>query len=171
MRIIGIDPGINNTGYGIIDYDANCFKAVEYGCIVPLNSTTFQEKMLSICKQVEKILIAHNPNIAVVEDIFYAVNPQSALKLGHIRGALMMTISRQNIALAELTPLEIKKGITGYGRAEKNQVAEMVRIVLGLAETPIKADTTDALAAAIVYAVRGDFDRVISEQFLKKKNK
>jgi crossover junction endodeoxyribonuclease RuvC len=171
MRIIGIDPGINKTGYGIIDYHANCFKTVEYGCIVPLNSTTFQEKMLSICKQVEKILIAHNPNIAIVEDIFYAVNAQTALKLGQIRGALMMTISSQNISIAELTPLEIKKGMTGYGRAEKNQVAEMVRIVLGLAETPIQPDTTDALAAAIVYAVKGDFDRTISEQFLKNKNK
>jgi len=168
MRIIGIDPGINKTGYGIIDYHANSFKTVEYGCIVPLNSTTFQEKMLSICKQLEKILITHNPNIAVVEDIFYAVNPQTALKLGHIRGALMITISNQNIALAELTPLEIKKGMTGYGRAEKNQVAEMVRIVLGLVEAPVPSDTTDALAAAIVYAIKGDFDRVVSEQFLKK---
>jgi crossover junction endodeoxyribonuclease RuvC len=169
MRIIGIDPGINKTGYGIIDYHANSFKTVDYGCIVPLNSTTFQEKMLSICKQVEKILIDHNPNIAVVEDIFYAVNAQTALKLGHIRGALIMTISKLNIALAELTALEIKKGITGYGRAEKNQVAEMVKIVLGLAEIPVPYDTTDALAAAIVYAVKGDFIRAVSEQILKKK--
>lgn len=171
MRIIGIDPGINKTGYGIIDYDANRFETVEYGCIVPENSTTFQEKMLSICNQIEVILRAHVPNIAVIEDIFYAVNPQSALKLGHIRGALMMTVSTQNIAIAELTPLEIKKGITGYGRAEKNQVAEMVRIILGLEETPSNADTTDALAAAIVYAIKGDFESVISEHLSKNRNK
>lgn len=168
MRIIGIDPGTNRTGYGIVDYQSGRFKTVHYGCIMPIDSSTFQQKILSICNQVESVLKTYQPSIAVVEDIFYAVNPQSALKLGHIRGALMMTVSRLNIGLAELTALEIKKGITGYGRADKHQVAEMVRVILGLDAMPEYEDTTDALAAAIVYAVKGDYENTIMKQYLKK---
>jgi crossover junction endodeoxyribonuclease RuvC len=102
------------------------------------------------------------PDVAVVEDIFYAVNPKSALKLGHVRGTIILSAINSGLKVVELTPREIKSGVTGYGQADKNQVAEMVRIILNLQQKPEPEDAADALAAAIAYAMRSDFENKIA---------
>ncbi len=161
MRIIGIDPGINRTGYGIVDYQNQGFKLVEFGCLSPTIKEPTYDRLSSICDKLLKVIDEHTPEIAVVEDVFYHQNARSALTLGHIRGALIVTLTNRKLKLAELTPLEIKKGLTGYGRAEKPQVAEMVKIILNLREKPTPEDASDALAAAIAYALHTDFQSKI----------
>lgn len=163
MKIIGIDPGINRTGYGIIDYTSDRFTMIEYGCLSPSIKELNFDRLASICSQMDKVLEKHKPEIAIIEDVFYSKNVKSALVLGHIRGALIITVARHGIRLEELTPLEIKKGITGYGRAEKQQVGEMVRVILGLKNVPEPADSADALAGAIAFALRESFSRKIKD--------
>jgi crossover junction endodeoxyribonuclease RuvC len=163
MKIIGIDPGINRTGYGIIEYESDRFTMVEYGCLSPNIKKLSFDRLASICDQMDKVLEKHKPEIAVIEDVFYSKNAKSALVLGHIRGALIITVARHGIRLEELTPLEIKKGITGYGRAEKQQVGEMVRVILGLKNIPEPADSADALAGAIAFALRESFSRKVED--------
>jgi len=157
MRIIGIDPGLNRTGFGIVDYENQTVKLQKYGCISPKSDLEFQNKIIFICEELKYIIKNNHPEIAVVEDIFYAVNPRSALKLGHVRGAILVTVANIGLRFEELTPLEVKKGITGYGRADKDQVGEMVKVILGLKSVPIPDDSSDALAVAIAYAFKSDF--------------
>jgi crossover junction endodeoxyribonuclease RuvC len=164
MRIIGIDPGINRTGYGVLDFNSQEFSLVEYGSFTPDIKEPTYDRLASICDKLKEVLARTKPDTAVVEDLFFSKNARSALTLGHIRGALIVTLSNAGLRIRELTPLEIKKGLTGYGRAEKPQVGEMVRIILGLKEIPAPADASDALAAAIAYSLKSDFENRTSSK-------
>ena len=132
-RVLGVDPGSETTGYGVIETDGRRLLLVEYaGIRAPARFTL-------------------RPRVCAVEETFYAVNVKSALKLGHVRGAILVAAARAGLEVAEYSPLEIKSALVGYGRAEKQQVQEMVRLLLGLKEAPNPLDASDALAAAICH--------------------
>lgn len=151
MRIFGIDPGSERTGYGCIDSAGSRHTLVICGSLAPPARATFPEKLQSIHAGLKALLERHRPECVVVEDIFYARNVRSALKLGHARGVALLAASEAGIRVVEYSPAEVKRAVVGYGRAEKHQVQEMVRLLLGLSAAPSPHDVADALAIAVCH--------------------
>lgn len=151
MRIIGVDPGSDTTGYGVIDSDGRHYDLVEYAGIRGPKHLSFAERLLAISRKLEEVIERLSPQACAVEDTFYAVNVKSALKLGQARGAVLVAAARAGVEVFEYSPLEIKSALVGYGRAEKHQVQEMVRVLLGMKNVPEPLDASDALAVAICH--------------------
>jgi crossover junction endodeoxyribonuclease RuvC len=152
MRIMGIDPGTETTGFGVIETDGSQHSAVVYGAIRTKPKTPFHERLLQIRNGLSEVLDREKVDAVAVEGMFQASNVQSALKLGHARGVALLAAAEKGIPVFEYSPLEIKSAIVGYGRAEKHQVQGMVRFLLRLAETPTPNDAADALAVAICHS-------------------
>jgi crossover junction endodeoxyribonuclease RuvC len=151
MRILGIDPGSETTGYGAIDSDGRKHRLVEYGAIRPRTGIAFAEKLLHIERELQALIEKVRPDAVALEEAFYAVNVKTALKLGQVRGVALLVAARAGLPIYEYSPLEVKSATTGYGRAEKHQVQQMVKIILSLAEVPEPHDAADALAVAICH--------------------
>jgi crossover junction endodeoxyribonuclease RuvC len=151
MKILGVDPGSRVTGYGIIEKSFKGLAVVGYGEIKPPKNASLTTALASVYEALSRLIVEMKPDAMAVEDIFYGKNVQSLIKLGHIRGVTLLAGAQQGITVYEYTPLEIKKAVVGYGRAEKSQVQAMVKAILQLRETPT-ADAADALAVAICHA-------------------
>ncbi len=154
MRILGVDPGSRSTGYGIIESDGLHHVALKYGAIRTDSRLPFHKRLLEIHDSLSAILAREPVDVLAVEEVFHAANVQSALKLGHARGVILLVAAQQGIPVSEYSPLEIKSAIVGYGRAEKHQVQGMVRLLLQLSEIPTPDDAADALAVAICHSHR-----------------
>jgi crossover junction endodeoxyribonuclease RuvC len=152
VRVLGIDPGSEATGYGVIDSDGRRYELVEFAAIRPKSGLSFAQRLLAICERLEELIARVNPAACAVEEAFYAVNVKSALKLGQVRGAVLLSAARAGVDVFEYSPLEVKSALVGYGRAEKQQVQEMVRQLLNLKQAPAPLDASDALAVAICHA-------------------
>lgn len=148
-RIVGIDPGSRITGYGIIEFDRNTPRHVANGCI-QVRGETLAEKLGVIYEAVSALVSTHHPDEMAVEQVFMHRNAQSALKLGHARGAALLAGIRGDLAVYEYAPSQIKQAITGRGHADKTQIQHMVRVLLGLREVP-PSDAADALAVALCH--------------------
>ena len=152
MRVLGIDCGGEYTGYGVVEQnDRMCcitFAAARFSCrrAMPWNCD-----LRKICEDLHRDHQAHSPEQVAIEDVFYAVNVKSALKLGHVRGVAMLAAAQAGLAVVAYSPLSIKSAVVGYGQAEKSQVQIMVARLLNLAEPPEPADAADALAIAICH--------------------
>jgi crossover junction endodeoxyribonuclease RuvC len=151
VKIFGIDPGSDRTGYGCIETDGTCHRVVMSGAISSPSATAFPDKLLKIHRQLAALLARCRPDCVAIENVFYANNARSALKLGHARGVAMLAAVEAGLAVVEYTPAEIKRAIVGYGRAEKRQVQQMVKLVLELEHVPSPHDAADALAVAICH--------------------
>jgi len=151
VRVFGIDPGSNRTGYGCVETDGSRHRLVLCGAISAPALATFPEKLLTIHSRLAALLDGCRPECVAVENLFHATNVRSALKLGHARGVAMLAAVEAGLPIIEYTPAEIKRAVVGYGRAEKPQVQAMVRLILGLAELPSPHDAADALAVAICH--------------------
>ena len=152
MRIIGIDPGFATIGYGVIDYTGNRFRVIEYGVMTTPAHTPFSERLESIFDQVTLLLEKHRPDAISMEELFFNTNITTGIQVAHARGVLVLGAKKKNIPIYEYTPLQVKQAITGYGRAEKRQVMEMTRSILGLPQIPRPDDAADALAIAVCHA-------------------
>lgn len=150
-RVLGVDPGLETTGYGVVESEGRRLQLIEYAGIRAPARFTFAERLLIITEKLEEVIQRLRPRVCAVEETFYAVNVKSALKLGHVRGVILVAAARAGLEVAEYSPLEIKSALVGYGRAEKHQVQEMVRLLLGLKEAPNPLDASDALAVAICH--------------------
>lgn len=155
MRVFGIDPGSDRTGYGCIDSDGRVHRLVKCGAVRAGSAPTFPDQLKVIYRELTVLLAEHRPECVAIENIFHAVNARSALKLGHARGVAMLAAIEADVAVVEYTPAEIKRAVVGYGRAEKPQVAQMVKMLLGLDTIPTPHDATDALAVAICHLHNG----------------
>ncbi|MBV9182473.1 MAG: crossover junction endodeoxyribonuclease RuvC [Acidobacteria bacterium] len=150
MLVLGIDCGNECTGYGLVELDSRQELAcVEYGVIRLSRQAPLCQRLASVFKKLSTLIETHHPDRVAIEEVFYALNVKSALKLGQVRGVAMLAASCHNIQVAEYAPLTIKSAVVGYGRAEKQQVQAMVSSLLGLQEIPQPADAADALAIAI----------------------
>ena len=152
MRILGIDPGSETTGYGLIESDGSRHSSILFGAIRTSPRLAFHERLLQIYTQLMDLLSHEEIQAVAIEGVFYSANVQSALKLGHARGVALLVAAQRGLPVFEYSPLEIKSAIVGYGRAEKSQVQMMVRLLLGLPETPTPDDAADALAVAICHS-------------------
>ena len=151
MRIFGIDPGSERTGYGCVDSDGHRHRLVLCGAIHVPARATFPERLREIHDGLAALIREARPEVVAIENIFHAANARSALKLGHARGVAMLAAVEAGVPLVEYTPAEVKRSVVGYGRAEKRQVQEMVRLLLGLTHAPEPYDASDALAVAICH--------------------
>lgn len=158
MRVIGIDPGSNVTGYGIIEKNGRNFNTLIWGAIRTKQYSSFPEKLKKIHDNLKEVIQSYQPCTAAVENIFFAKNPQSALKLGQVRGVCLLAAINSGLKIAEYSPLEIKLSITGYGRAGKIQVQSMISKLLCLKEKPKPFDSSDALAVAICHIHSSPFN-------------
>jgi len=156
-RVFGIDPGSDRTGYGCIDSDGRRHQLVGCGAVRTAAAATFPDQLKIIYRELTVLLLEHRPECVAIENIFHAVNARSALKLGHARGVAMLAAIESGVPVVEYTPAEIKRSVVGYGRAEKPQVAQMVKMLLGLDVIPKPHDATDALAVAICHLHNGAF--------------
>lgn len=163
MIVLGIDPSIRATGFGVIRQKDDILKVLDYGVIKPSRSLPFHQKINTIRKSVEEIIIAHQPNEVVIENPFYAQNIKTALTLGQVRGATLVAVANQNRPLFEYSPLEIKKAVTGYGQADKFQVQSMIKNLLNITDNSISLDASDALAAAYCHLNTRVFHQKIKE--------
>ena len=151
VRIFGIDPGSVRTGYGCIDSDGTRHRLVICGAIDSPAGTSFPDRLLNIHRGLSAALAECRPDGVAVESIFYAVNARSALQLGHARGVALLAASQAGVPIAEYAPAEVKRAMVGYGRAEKTQVREMMRLLLGFESVDYPLDVSDALAVAICH--------------------
>ena len=151
MRIFGIDPGSERTGYGCIESSGSRHRLIVCGSLSAPARATFPEKLQAIHAGLKDLLRQHSPECVAIEDIFYAKNVRSALKLGHARGVALLAASEAGMPVIEYSPAEIKRAVVGYGRAEKPQVQEMIRLLLGLERSPSPHDVADALAVAVCH--------------------
>lgn len=151
MRILGIDPGTGILGFGIIDTDGVTKKMVDAGVIRTPAHQPPQERLVTIYKELEEIIDEHAPQVMVVEQLFFAKNVTTAMTVAQARGVVLLLGEQKKLQLAEFTPLQIKQSLTGYGRADKKQVQEMVKVILSLKEVPQPDDCADALAAALTF--------------------
>jgi crossover junction endodeoxyribonuclease RuvC len=151
MRVLGIDPGSLATGYGIVQAHGSALQAVAFGAITAPAKLSFDQRLLRIHRELRKILAQTRPDCAAVEAVFFAKNVGSALRLGQARGAVLLTLAQEAVEIHKYSALEVKQAVTSYGRAQKEQVQEMVRLLLGLAEAPRPSDAADALAVAICH--------------------
>ena len=152
MRIFGIDPGSERTGYGCVETDGRRHHLVACGAIAASPGDTFPHRLARIHAELSALLASCRPDYVAIENLFYATNVRSALKLGHARGVAMLAAVEAGCEVVEYTPAEIKRAIVGYGRAEKAQVQHMIKVLLALKDPPSPHDAADALAVAICHA-------------------
>jgi len=151
MRVLGIDPGAVATGYGIVEEREDGLHAVCFGAITPPVGLSFAQRLLRIHRELETLINNVRPDCAAVEAVFFARNVQSALRLGQARGVALLALAEAGMSVHEYSALEVKQAVTSYGHAQKEQVQEMVRLLLRLADAPRPADAADALAVAICH--------------------
>jgi crossover junction endodeoxyribonuclease RuvC len=149
--IFGIDPGSERTGYGCVDTDGRRHRLVICGALSAPAHTSFPDRLLAIHAGLVTLLAEHQPDCVAIENIFHAKNVRSALRLGHARGVALLAASAAGVPIVEYTPAEIKRAVVGFGRAEKRQVGQMVRLLLGLDAAPSPHDAADAIAVAICH--------------------
>ena len=152
MRILGLDPGLRHTGWGVIEANRGRLRHVANGTVHSDAGKALAPRLAELFRGLTAVLACQLPDVAAIEETFVNRNPLSTLKLGHARGICLLAPAMAGVPVAEYAPMEIKRAVVGYGRAEKRQVQEMVRLLLGLAVAPAPHDAADALAIAICHA-------------------
>ena len=152
MKIIGIDPGIARIGWGIIDKKGQKVSAVQFGCFETPAGLDLSQRLMQIHSFITQVLEEHQPVAYAIEELFFNTNAKTAFVVGQARGVLLLAAAQKNIPVAIYTPLQVKIAITGYGRADKSQIGQMVKVLLKLPSIPRPDDTADALAIALTHA-------------------
>lgn len=171
MIILGIDPGTNVTGYGVIKYERNTFSRITSGTINLSSSQPIPLRLKVIHKELNKIIKNYSPDEFAIETAFYGKNVQSAMKIGYARGVSILSATLNNVPVSEYTPREVKKSVVGKGSATKEQVSFMIKSLLVIGQEKIKTDETDALAIALCHAFRLKSNKTKNmswKQFAKK---
>jgi crossover junction endodeoxyribonuclease RuvC len=151
MRVLGIDPGSETTGWGMVEGEGHRYHIVEFGTVKAPPRETFSSRLLKISDGIAGLIDRLHPDACAMEDGFYATNVKVALKLGQVRGVALLAAERAALEICEYSPRTVKQTVVGYGNAEKHQVQEMVRVLLHLDKIPEPHDAADALAVAICH--------------------
>src|SRR6266704_2501991 len=165
MRVLGIDPGSETTGWGVIESDGRRISLVDCGVIKALAGQRFSARLLKISIGIEEVIARHSPNACAIEDGFLATNVKVTLKLGQVRGVAMLAAERAAIGIHEYSPRLVKQTVVGHGNAEKFQVQQMVKTLLALDSIPEPHDAADALAVAICHFHHASYaERILAAQ-------
>ena len=149
MLVIGLDPGLATTGYGLVAGDGQRLEAVAFGVLRTPANAPVSARLVMLQDGLAALLAQYRPTVAAVEELFFSANAQTAMLVGQARGVLLVTAAQAGLEIVEYTPMQVKQAVTGYGGAEKGQIQQMVRVLLGLEELPRPDDAADALAVAI----------------------
>ncbi len=152
MTILGIDPGIGRCGWGVIETQNSNLKTRNYGCIETSTELKVEERLSLIHRELLKIIEKNKPESMAIEELFFNTNAKTAFTVGQARGVVLLTAAEKKLKVSIYTPLQVKIAVTGYGRAEKDQVGKMVKTILKLDSVPRPDDTADALAIAVCHA-------------------
>lgn len=152
MRILGIDPGIGRTGWGIIEEEGGKIKAIAFDCFQTPAGEAIPIRLEKIYTHIQSILRQYKPHALAIEDLFFNTNAKTALVVGQARGVVILATAQANVPLAIYTPLQVKIAVAGYGRAEKTQIGHMIKAILKMPSVPKPDDTADALAIALTHA-------------------
>lgn len=159
MKILGIDPGIGRTGWGVVTVqNANC-TVQNFGCIETSSSFSIEERLRILYETVLDIIQNEQPDVLAIEDLFFNTNAKTAIVVGQARGVLLLAAAQKSLSISVYTPLQVKIAVTGYGRADKKQVGQMVKTLLHLSVIPKPDDTADALAIALTHAFSHKMNR------------
>ena len=151
MRVLGIDPGSETLGWGVVDGSGSKYAAVDFGTVKASPKKAFSQRLLTIYDGVAEVIDRFEPDTLVIEEAFYAKNASVAIKLGQVRGVILVLAEQKGLVIAEYAPRLIKQTVVGYGNAEKQQVGMMVKVLLKLKAIPTPHDAADALATAICH--------------------
>jgi len=151
MLVLGIDPGMATTGYGLVEDEEGSLTLIDYGVIITASDSPLPQRLREIYQRLLAIAEKHRPGAAAVEKLFFAKNVRTALAVGQARGVALLAMADAEVEVHEYTPLEIKLAVVGYGRATKGQVQQMVKVLLGLESIPQPDDAADAIAVAICH--------------------
>ena len=163
MRVLGIDPGSQTMGWGVVEGDGRHYSLVAYGSVRAPSSMRFSARLLRMCNGLEEVIAEHRPDACALEDAFLATNVKVSMKLGQVRGVVLLVAERAALEIHEYSPRSIKQTVVGYGNAEKHQVQEMVRLLLKLQSIPSPHDAADALAVAICHFHHAPFkERIVA---------
>lgn len=160
MRILGIDPGIAIVGTGIVDKNGNRYVPVYYDSIITKAHTPLEERIESVYNKTVELIQMYKPDAIAVEELFFNNNAKTAFAVGQARGVILLAAKQNHVPFFEYTPLQVKQALTGYGRADKKQMQQMVKSFLGLSEVPKPDDTADALAIAICHGNSVRFNNI-----------
>ena len=163
MLILGIDPGTAITGYGLVE-QIDELRLVDAGAILTPAGTPLAERLLTIHQQLSDLISAFEPDAVAVEELFFSKNVRTAMSVGHARGVVLLAAAQAGLPIYHYKPSEVKVAVTGYGAADKPQVQEMVRLLLGLEETPKPDDVADAIAVAICHLQSATFRQLLIEE-------
>jgi crossover junction endodeoxyribonuclease RuvC len=162
MRVLGIDPGSQTMGWGVVEGDGRRYSLVAYGAVRASPSLKFPTRLLKMCNGLEEVIAQHRPDACALEDAFLATNVKVSMKLGQVRGVVLLVAEREGLDIHEYSPRLIKQTVVGYGNAEKHQVQDMVRLLLSLKTTPSPHDAADALAVAICHFHHAQFNNRVA---------
>lgn len=151
MRILGIDPGIAIVGYGVVDKEGNRYKTIAYDAVTTKAHTPLEDRLEKVYNGVCEIIKEYKPDAMSIEELFFNNNAKTALTVGQARGVIILAAVQNHIPVYEYTPLQVKQALTGYGRASKTQIQQMMKSMLGLTEVPKPDDVADALAIAVCH--------------------
>ena len=152
MITLGIDPGIATTGFGIIQEEQDgSLLVLNFGVIHTTSDRSQAERLVQLYKRIKELILLHRPEMGAVEKLFFERNVRTAISVGQARGVALLAMAELNLQIGEYTPLEVKQAVSGYGGADKNQVQQMVMMILGLETIPHPDDAADALAVAICH--------------------
>lgn len=157
MRVLGIDPGIAIVGYSILDFENNKFKLIEYGCVTTSSTSPLTERLKFIYTEMENIIREFKPQDMAIEELFFNKNVKTAITVAQARGVEILSGINNGLSVYEYTPLQVKQGIVGYGRADKFQVQQSVKNLLRLDHIPKPDDAADAIAIAICHCFGNKF--------------
>ncbi len=152
MVILGIDPGYAIVGYGVVNYTNNNFKPINFGAVTTPAGMDFPKRLEIIFSGINEIIKANKPDALSIEKLYFNTNTTTAIDVAQARGVIVLAAKLCGVPIYEYTPLQVKQAVTGYGRAEKHQIIEMTKALLGLSKAPKPDDTADALALAICHA-------------------
>jgi crossover junction endodeoxyribonuclease RuvC len=168
MRILGIDPGLANTGYGVIEHDGQRSVMLSSGCIETKPATPLPKRLQQIYDELAHVIDKYHPSVACLEKLFFSVNVKSAMAVGEGRGVAILATAKANLPLAEYTPQQIKQAVSGHGNANKGQIERMVKVLLNLEQVPETNHAADALAVAICHAHTFRFSQLVGASLAKE---
>lgn len=151
MRILGIDPGIAIVGYGVVDKEGNSYKTIAYDAVTTKAHTPLEDRLSLVYTGICQIIQEYKPDAMSIEELFFNNNAKTALTVGQARGVIILAAYQNHVPIYEYTPLQVKQALTGYGRASKMQIQQMMKSMLGLTQIPKPDDVADALAIAVCH--------------------
>ena len=162
MRVLGLDPGLATTGWGLVEEESDQVTLVDFGIITTVAGHPLARRLQDLYRELTSLIALQKPDVAAVEELFFSRNARTAFTVGQARGVALLALADGGLAVHEYTPLQVKQAVVGYGQATKNQVQQMVRMLLGLSEIPRPDDAADAIAVAICYVHGARFEALIA---------